>query len=81
MKSPNKFISFSTIILSICIIVLAAVQLFGYCDNAINVFEPLIGVVLLLQAIQNWKTNKTTAIISLCASLFIFGVAIFIIFF
>lgn len=81
MNNPNKILSVCTIILSLIIIVLAAVQLFGYCDNAINVYEPLIGVMLLLQAIQNWKTNKSVAIISLCASLFIFGVAVFIFFF
>lgn len=76
MNNPNKILSVCTIILNIIIVVLAIVQLTGYCDNAINVFEPLIGVVLLLQAIQNWKKNRTVAIVSLCASLFIFGVAI-----
>lgn len=80
MNNPNKILSVCIIVLSITIIVLVLTQLFGYCDNTINVYEPLMGVVLLLQAIQNWKIHRTTAIFSLCASLFIFGVAIFILF-
>lgn len=77
----NKFLSFAIIVLSITIILLTAVQLTGYCDQANYVFVPLSGMVLLLQAIQYWKVHRTTAVFSLCASLFIFGVSIFIIFF
>ncbi len=66
------------IIFSIAVIVLAALQLLGVWKDSINVYEPLIGVVLLLQAIYHWKKNRTVAIISLCAAGFIFACAIVI---
>ena len=66
------------IVLSVAVIALAALQLLGIRENSINVCEPLIGVVLLLQAIYHWKKNRTVAIISLCAAGFIFACAIVI---
>ncbi|MDV4150861.1 DUF3953 domain-containing protein [Clostridium sp. AL.422] len=77
-STSKKVLSIISVICSIIIIVLACMQIFGIWENAINVFEPLLGVVLLIQAIQNWKKNKVVAIVNLCAAIFIFLVWIFI---
>ena len=77
-STGKKVLSMISVICSIIIIVLAGMQILGVWENAVNVFEPLLGVVLLIQAIQNWKKNKAVAIVNLCASIFIFLVAIFI---
>lgn len=64
------------IVASIGVMVLAALQLLGVWDKAINLAAPLIGVVLLIQSIQEWKQHRGIAIFGLCAALFIFGCAI-----
>ena len=72
MTTQDRIINVLIIILSVAVIVLAALQLLGIWEDAINVYEPLIGVVLLLQAIYHWKKNRSVAIISLCAAGFVF---------
>ena len=78
ITTQDRIINVLIIIFSMAVIVLAALQLLGIWKNSINVYEPLIGVVLLLQAIYHWKKNRTVAIISLCAAGFIFTCAIVI---
>ena len=78
MTTQDRIINALIIILSVAVIVLAALQLLGIWENSIDVYEPLIGVVLLLQAVYHWKKNRNVAIISLCASGFIFACAIVI---
>ena len=78
MTTQDRIINALIIILSVAVIVLAALQLLGIWENSIDVYEPLIGVVLLLQAVYHWKKNRNVAIISLCASGFIFTCAIVI---
>lgn len=65
-------------IISVIIVSLAFMQLFNVWDKAINVFEPLLGVLMIIQAIENWKTNRITAYISLLAAFFIFAAAVLI---
>lgn len=72
----DKIIGISIIILSIMIICFSGVQLLGLWEDAININEPLIGVVLLLQSILFWNKNRKVAVFLLCGSIFIFGVAI-----
>ena len=72
MTTQDRIINALIIILSVAVIALAALQLLGIWEDAINVYEPLIGVVLLLQAIYHWKKNRSVAIISLCAAGFVF---------
>jgi len=78
LSKPDKIINALIIVLSVAVIALAALQLFGVWEDSINVYEPLIGVVLLLQAIYHWKKNRSVAIISLCAAGFILACAIVI---
>lgn len=62
----DKIIGISIIILSIMVICLSSVQLLGLWE----------GVLLLLQSILFWNKNRKVAVFLLCASIFVFGVAI-----
>jgi len=72
-KTKNEKILFITrLVASIIVIVFALLQLLKIWDKAIYVSAPLMGVVLLIQSIQEWKTNRSVAIVGLLCSLFIF---------
>ena len=75
---PFKILTIFGLIISVTIIVLALMQVFNVWDKAINVFEPLLGVLMIIQLIENWQTNRTTAYFSLFVAIFIFIVAIII---
>lgn len=75
---PFKTLTILGLIISITIIALAFMQIFNVWDKAINVFEPLLGILMIIQAIENWKTNRSTAYFSLFVAIFIFVVAIII---
>lgn len=75
-----KIITIFGLIISVTIIVLALMQIFNIWDKAINIFEPLLGVLMIIQAIENWKTNRSTAYFSLFVAIFMFIVAIIILF-
>ena len=64
------------IIASFLVVVLAALQLLGVRDKAINLAAPLMGIVLLIQSVQEWKQQRGVAIFGLCAALFVFGCAV-----
>ena len=66
---------------SILVVVFAVLQLLGVWDKAINLAAPLMGTVLLIQSVQEWKKQRGVAIFGLCAALFIFGCAIVVWFF
>ena len=72
LSKPDKIINALIIILSVAVIALAALQLLGIWENSINVYEPLIGVVLLLQAKLFWRKNRKIAVVQLCAAGFVF---------
>lgn len=63
-------------VLTVLVIVLAILQISGIYKNAINICEPLMGVVMILQGIRSWKRSKVMAVISFAAALFIFVVAV-----
>ena len=69
------------VVASIIVVFFAALQLLGVWDKAINLAAPLMGIVLLLQSVQEWKKQRRVAIFGLCAALFIFGCAIVVWFF
>ena len=73
-----KPLSVVQIILSISVIALALLQLSGVWANAIYIFEPLGGVLMLIQAAQNWEKRKGVAYLSLFVAVFIFVAAIVI---
>ncbi len=53
---------------SILIIVLTLLQLFGVWRDAALAYMPLLCVNMLAQAFSSWKTNRSTAIVSLVAA-------------
>lgn len=77
---PFKILTLIGVIISITVVILAFMQIFNVWDKAINIFEPLLGVLMLIQTIENWKTNKSIAYFSLFVAIFIFVVAIIIFF-
>lgn len=79
-KSSGKALKITKIACSVIIVILALLQLTGIWDKAINVFEPLLGVLMLLQALEYWRKNRKVSILSLGAALFVF-ICVIIIFF
>lgn len=77
-QTYEKVLFVMNMICSISIIILACMQILDIWRAAVIVYEPLLGVLMLIQAIQNWKKNKVLAIFSLCAAIFIFLVSIVI---
>lgn len=75
-----KVLTIIGFVISVLVIILSMLQIFDIWDRAINIFEPLLGVMMLIQTIENWKTNKRTAYFSLFVAIFIFIAAIFILF-
>ena len=77
----DKFMLLVRVVVSILVAFFAALQLFGVWEKAINLAAPLMGIVLLIQSVQEWKKQFGVAIFGLCAALFIFGCAIVVWFF
>ena len=75
MSTVNKVVLVSRIVLTIVIIVLALLQIFGVLENAINYTMPLLGVYFLIVSIQEWKRQRGTALFSGGVAVFIFIVA------
>ena len=81
LSNAEKLMLTVRIAASILVVVFAALQLLGVWDKAINLAAPLMGTVLLIQSVQEWKKQRRVAIFGLCAALFIFGCAIVVWFF
>lgn len=77
-QTHEKVLSASSIICSIIIIIMICMQILGNWKTASNIFEPLLGVLMLIQTAQNWKKNKNVAKGSLCAAILILGFSIFV---
>lgn len=72
MGKNKKVLDVMSTICSISILILVCMQIFGIWENAMCVFQPLLGVLMLIQAIENWGRNKKVAMISLFAAILIF---------
>jgi len=72
MTMQDRIINVLIIILSVAVIALAALQLLGIWEDSINVYEPLLGVILLLQANLFWNQNRKIAVFQLLAAVFVF---------
>lgn len=72
----NKILSIARMIGSVATVALAVMQLLGVWNGAINLFIPLMGIVMLLQAAQEWKQNPGVAKFSLGTGLFIMACAV-----
>jgi len=67
--------------LSVLVILFATMYLTGRWQGAINMTEPLLGLVMFIQALQFWKYNRFTSIFSLIAGLLILVVFMVVFFF
>ena len=76
LSNADKLMLIVRIVASILVFAFAALQLFGVWDKAINLAAPLMGIVLMIQSVQEWKKQRGIAIFGLCAALFIFGCAV-----
>ena len=65
------------ILCAVGVIVLGALFLAGKAENALDYAEILLGVLMLVQGVQNLKKSKLTAIVSFVAAAFIFAAALF----
>lgn len=77
----DKFMLIVRVVASFLVVIFAALQLMGVWDKAINLAAPLMGIVMLVQSVQEWKKQRGIAIFGLCAALFIFGCTIMVWFF
>ena len=68
----NKVITVVSILSSIAVIVLAALQMTGAWESAINFCVPMMGMTMLCQAFLQWGTGKTVAYVNLGAAIFAF---------
>lgn len=71
-----------TVLIVLCLVVvgvMAILQMLGIWNRAVHVYEPIIGLALLLQAVRNWRSNRVAAIVLLCTAIFLWGVAVFMI--
>ena len=75
-----KPLAIAQIILSVSVVVLALLQLTDVWPNAIYLYEPLIGAVLLVQAAQNWNKSRPIAWFSLIVAILLFGTTAYIVF-
>ena len=74
----EKILTVLGLICSISIIIFAVLQILDIWNRTIDLIEILLGVLMLIQTIQNWKRNRKVALISLAAAIFIFSISIFV---
>ena len=75
-----KSLSAAQTVLSVCVMGLALLQLLGVWPNAIYVYEPLLGALLLVQAAQNWNKSRPVACLSLAVAVLLFATTAYILF-
>ena len=76
----HRVIACISILASLAVVVLAALQIFGVWEQAINAYMPLVGVVNLCQTYILWNSSRKVAYFSLGTAVFIFICAIVVFF-
>lgn len=79
-SNADRVLFISNITVSVAVIVTAMLQLFDIWSKAINVCCPLMGVMMVLQAIREWKLHRGVAVFSLCCAAFIFICSVIVLF-
>ena len=69
-----------SIIISLAVIVFAALQIAGVWDGAVNVLLPLLGLNLICQTYTQWNTHRKVSYFSAAAAIFIFVCSIIVFF-
>ncbi|MBE6634274.1 MAG: hypothetical protein E7620_08055 [Ruminococcaceae bacterium] len=68
----HKVVTIISIIASLSVMVLAVLQIFEIWEQAINVYMPLMGVVMLCQGYVQWSNSRKVAYFSIGTAVFIF---------
>lgn len=68
------------IIVSIAIVAAVILQLNGTYPKAVNAAVPLVGLLMLLQGVSEWKSNRGAAWLSFCAAGFILIISLVVFF-
>lgn len=76
-QTDEKVLSVLSNLCSISIIIFVCAQILGVWKIETDVFVPMLGVSMLIQAIQYWKKNKEVAKSHLLAAILAFGFSIF----
>ena len=72
-KSPQeKRITIISLCLSFIIVIFAVLLMSGIYDKASNICVPLLGLLLLIQAMQLYKTRKVAAVLCIVCAVIIF---------
>lgn len=67
-------------ICSVSVILLVTLQLLGIWGKAINVFEPLLGVLMITQGVMQWRRDRKGAIFYFSLAILVFVITIIIFF-
>lgn len=76
----HTFITVLSILVSVCVILLAALQISGKYENATDILVPLLGLILLCQAYTQWQSQRKVAYFSIVTAVFIFVCSIVVFF-
>lgn len=76
LSKQDRILTVLRMIVSVLTIVFSLLRLLHVWENATFVAIPLLGVLMLIQGLQEWKRNRTSAILLLVVALFIFIVSI-----
>jgi len=68
----HTFITVFSILVSVCVILLATLQISGKYENATDILVPLLGLNLLCQAYTQWQSQRKVAYFSIATAIFIF---------
>lgn len=79
-KLSIKAIRIFSLIVSIFVVLFAALQLLSVWNKALNVCIPLLGVQNVCQAYISWNSNRKQAIASLVVAAFILIVCVIVFF-
>ncbi len=71
-SNQDKRLSILGIILAFTVLILAALQMSGVVRNTSVIFVPLMGLLMLVQSMQMWKTRRVVAILCIIAAVFLF---------
>lgn len=71
-KTPqDKRLSVMGIVVAFAVLILAALQMMGILQNAIIIFVPLMALLMMIQAMQMWKTRRVIAVVCIVVAVFL----------
>lgn len=71
-SDQDKRLTILGIILAFTVLLLAALQMSGVVKNTSVIFVPLMGLLMLVQAMQMWKSRRVVAILCIIIAVFLF---------